>query len=297
MAFAKETRVETQARIEAALEDALAQSVTAETAPGRVAAVRHAVCPGGARLRPRLCLSVAAACGADAPELSLAAGCAVELIHCASLVHDDLPCFDNAETRRGLPSVHAAFGQPRAVLAGDALIVLAFETLARAGAAAPQRLAGLVRLLAQCTGMGGGIASGQAWESEARAPLALYHQQKTGALFVAAAMGGALSAGVDPGPWRAMGDRLGEAYQVADDLLDALSEADAGGKPGGQDSAHARPNAVLAYGLTGAVRRLERLVEEAALAVPSCEGAPALRELVRLQAARLVPKHAALSAA
>ena len=101
--------------------------------------MHHAVFPRGARIRPRLTLAVAAACGEDAPSVSDAAGIAIELMHCASLVHDDLPCFDDADTRRGRPSVHRAFGEPLAVLAGDALIVLAYQTLAHGcrDAAAP----------------------------------------------------------------------------------------------------------------------------------------------------------------
>ena len=90
--------------------------------------------PGGARIRPRLCLAVAQACGEDQPAVTDAAAAAIELLHCASLVHDDLPCFDDAPIRRGKPSVHRAFGEQLAVLAGDALIVLAFETLALAAA-------------------------------------------------------------------------------------------------------------------------------------------------------------------
>ena len=99
--------------------------------------MRHAVLPGGARVRPQLCLSVAQACGDDLPEMSDAAAAAIELIHCASLVHDDLPCFDDADLRRGKPSVHRAYGEPLAVLAGDALIVMAFEALARAAQGEP----------------------------------------------------------------------------------------------------------------------------------------------------------------
>src|SRR5262249_58610889 len=96
------------------------------------AAMRGAVFPKGARVRPRLCHAVASACGDDEPRATEAAGAAIELLHCASLVHDDLPCFDDAALRRGRPSVHAAFGEPLAVLAGDALIVLAFQAMARA---------------------------------------------------------------------------------------------------------------------------------------------------------------------
>ena len=120
-------------RVESALEAAVARSEGQSAPPLLAAAVRHAVFPGGARVRPHLCLAVAEACGDDCPEMADGAAAAIELLHCASLVHDDLPCFDDADTRRGKPSVHALFGAPLAVLAGDALIVMAFDVLARAG--------------------------------------------------------------------------------------------------------------------------------------------------------------------
>ena len=104
-------------------------------APSRlVAAMRHAVFSGGARIRPQLCMAVATACGDDAPELTDAAAVALELMHCASLVHDDMPAFDNADTRRGRPTVHKAFSEPLALLAGDGLIVMAYQVLLQAGA-------------------------------------------------------------------------------------------------------------------------------------------------------------------
>src|SRR3954454_8261709 len=141
--------------------------------PPRLAqAMRHAVFPKGARVRPRLCLAVAGACGDDAPALAEAAAAAIELLHCASLVHDDLPCFDDAATRRGRPSVHHAFGEPVAVLAGDALIVLAFQIMPRAAPAPPLRLARLVGIIGDSVGVPRGIVSGQGWESEPRCDLA-----------------------------------------------------------------------------------------------------------------------------
>jgi len=276
-------------RIEKALHYALARAGAGEAPPRLAAAMRHAVFPGGARVRPMLCLAVAGACGDDHPALSDAAAASLELMHCASLVHDDLPCFDDAELRRGRPTVHAAFGEPLAVLAGDSLIVLAFEVLARAGGVAPDRLAGLVSGLARATGMPGGICAGQGWESEEKIALGPYHQAKTGALFVGACTMGALAAGRAPEPWRHLGDCLGEAYQVADDLRDALlSEAELG-KPAGQDEAHGRPSAVAELGVRGAVQRLEALLREAVLSIPDCPGHAALENLVMAQAKRLVP--------
>lgn len=284
-------------RIEAALEAAIATAEVAEAPPRLAAALRHAVFPGGARVRPHLCLAVGAACGADAPALVEAAAVAVELLHCASLAHDDLPCFDDAATRRGRPSVHAAYGEPLAVLAGDALIVMAFEGLAQAGTAVPHRLPALLSAITRGVGAPTGIVAGQAWESEPFTPVEPYHRAKTGALFVAAVVAGALAAGADPAPWRAVGENLGAAYQVADDLADAVCEEGARGKPAGRDAALHRPNLAHRLGLEGAYARLDALVEEAATAVPECAGAKALRGLVRMQAMRLTPQRASLSAA
>jgi geranylgeranyl diphosphate synthase type II len=284
-------------RIESALEAAFARAEAGAAPPRLAAAMRHAVFPGGARVRPQLCLAVAGACGDDAPVLAEAAASAVELLHCASLAHDDLPCFDDAATRRGKPSVHAAFGEPLAVLAGDALIVMAFDTLARAGAAAPGRLPALLATITRGVGMPSGIVAGQAWESEPVTPVEPYHRAKTGALFVAAVMGGAVAAGADPAPWRLLGDKLGAAYQVADDLLDAVSGESDCGKPTGRDAALRRPSLVADLGIKGAYARLGTLVAEAAGAIPACEGAKDLRDLVQMQAMRLAPKHLARDAA
>src|SRR6056297_4067603 len=173
-------------RIEAALGRALGIAQNAQ-APAKLSeALRYAIVPGGARIRPTILLSVAGACGDDCPGMSDAAAAALELIHCASLVHDDLPCFDDADTRRGKPSVHRAYSEPLAVLAGDSLIVLAFDVLTRAGEEDAGRALRLMRLLARQTGMPHGICAGQGWESEAKIDLAAYHRAKTGALFVAA---------------------------------------------------------------------------------------------------------------
>jgi hypothetical protein len=119
---------------------ALASVMRNDGPPGLASAMRYAVFPGGGRIRPRLSLAVNAACGGDMGELAAGAAAAIELLHCASLVHDDLPCFNNAGIRRGRPSVHRAFGESMALLTGDALIVLAFQTLAHSGVAAPVRL-------------------------------------------------------------------------------------------------------------------------------------------------------------
>ncbi len=284
-------------RIERALNAAVAQAETAACPGGLASAMRDSVFPRGARIRPRLCLAVAMACGEDAPGLTDAAAAAVELLHCASLVHDDLPCFDDADLRRGRPSVHRAHGEMLAVLAGDALIILAFQILAEAACAQPARLCGLVGVIGRGVGVPRGIVAGQAWECEDSADLALYQREKTGALFAAATMAGAVAAGADGEPWRALGLRLGEAYQVADDIRDATCSAEALGKPAGQDAVHGRPNAVLQFGLDGAVGWLEELAGHAVASVPPCLGQAALRGHILSETMRLLPKELSRHAA
>jgi geranylgeranyl diphosphate synthase type II len=245
--------------------------------PRLAAAVRHAVFPGGARIRPRLCLAVARACGAEfAPAAMVSAG-AIEMLHCASLAHDDLPCFDDAHTRRGRPSVHRAYGEDLAVLAGDALIVLSFQAVTREGRIPADQRLQLLELLATAAGMPHGIAAGQAWECESQVALADYQQAKTGALFAAATTAGAIAAGVDPLPWRAVGKHIGEAYQVADDIDDVAANAQQLGKPTGRDAALGRPNAVAQLGMESAQVRLQRLVDASIDAIPACPGAAELR--------------------
>jgi geranylgeranyl diphosphate synthase type II len=284
-------------RIEQALHAAVSQAEAPDCPPLLASAMRASVFPRGARIRPRLCLAVAAACGEDRPGLTDAAAASIELLHCASLVHDDLPCFDDADTRRGQPTVHKVFGAPIAVLAGDALIVLAFQILADAAIASPSRLARLVTIVGRSVGVPRGIVAGQAWESESNVDLAEYQRQKTGALFAAATLAGAAAAGVESETWRAVGQWLGEAYQVADDIRDATCTAAELGKPAGQDATHGRPNAVLKLGLAGAIGWLESLAAQAVDAVPACPGQSALRSHIFSETRRLLPAAPALHAA
>ena len=277
-------------RIEQALATAIASGESPDCPPKLAGAIRHAVFPGGAHIRPQLCLAVAQACGDDDPGLSEAAASAIELLHCASLVHDDLPCFDDSPLRRGRASVHYAYGEPLAVLAGDALIVLAFQTLSANAERSPQRLAPLIATIATGVGMPAGIVAGQAWECESRVSLADYQRAKTGALFAAATMAGAQAAGAAAAPWRALGDWLGEAYQAADDIRDVAGDPRVMGKPIGRDVALLRPSAASELGLDGAIAHFDRLVGCAIAAVPDCKGADQLRALVRMEAERLVPK-------
>jgi geranylgeranyl diphosphate synthase type II len=286
------------ARIEQSLSGALLHGESNGCPPRLAAALRYAVFPGGARIRPRLCLAVAAACGGyREPAVADAAATAIELLHCASLVHDDLPCFDDAPIRRGKPSVHRAFGERLAVLGGDALIVLAFETLARGAATHPPRLVALIQIIGRAVGMPSGIVAGQAWECEPQVVLADYHRAKTGALFAAATVAGAAAAGVEAEVWRNLGERLGEAYQVADDIRDVAADAQELGKPIGRDVALGRPSAARELGLAGAIVRLDQLVASAIAAIPPCPGAAELKAHIVMEAEGLLPKELARRAA
>jgi geranylgeranyl diphosphate synthase type II len=285
-----------QHRIEASLKRSLALAAP-DCPPGLAAAMRYAVFPGGARLRPKLALAVAWACGEAVPAVSDGAASAIELLHCASLVHDDLPCFDAADERRGKPSVHRAFGEQIAVLTGDALIVLAFESLADAAARAPRRLAVLTGIVARAGGASGGIAAGQAWECEAEVDVSLYHRAKTGSLFSAATMAGAAAAGADHAPWRRLGELIGEAYQVADDIRDVAGDPATLGKPVGRDVALARPSACRELGLRGAVARLKDLLEEALDSIPEAPRRAQLVGVIRDEASRFLPEEIARRAA
>jgi len=274
-------------RVEGALEAAIARA-TAPGCPPRLAqALREAVLPGGARLRPQLCLLTAVACGDANPTLAESAACALELLHCASLVHDDLPCFDDADTRRGRPSIHRAFGQPLAVLAGDALIVAAFDELVRAAATMPIRSTKLMAMLATAAGTTRGIVAGQAWESEPANDIHEYHRAKTGSLFEAATMMGALAGGGDPQAWRQLGANLGCAYQAADDLQDLTASASEIGKPVLRDAALGRPNLGQTLGVGGAQARLAQLVDQAIAAIPDSGARPLVRGWVERLALRL----------
>ncbi|WP_396430401.1 polyprenyl synthetase family protein [Limnohabitans sp.] len=277
-------------RAEQALNTHFEQAAGVGAPPRLVAAMRHAVFSGGARIRPQLCMAVATACGDDVPQLTNAAAVALELMHCASLVHDDMPAFDNADTRRGRPTVHKAFSEPLALLAGDGLIVMAYQVLLQAGAVRPDRLIRLMENMSTGVGLPHGIVAGQAWECETSADLGQYQRAKTGALFVSATCAGALSCGFEPEPWAPLGAFLGEAYQVADDIRDVIADAASLGKPVGQDILHARPSSAQALGLDGAIAHFDHLIDQAASSIPVCSCRDMLRQLVQLEAERLVPK-------
>jgi len=267
--------------VDAALERAL----PAADLPPRAlhAAMRHLVLPGGKRLRPGLAFAAAEALGAPA-ERVLPVATAVELVHCYSLIHDDLPCMDDDDERRGRPTVHVAYGEAIAVLAGDALQALAFEILAAAGEEHdPARVVAALRALAEAAGsrqLVGGQADDLAFDA-GRADAAAVesvHRRKTGGLFAAALVGSGYLAGADAAALcrlAAFATRIGVAFQIADDLLDR--EADAG------------CSLVARIGAAAARARADALLAEALEAVePFGARAEPLRELARFAVSRSV---------
>jgi farnesyl diphosphate synthase len=236
-----------------------------------IAAMRHATLGGGKRLRPFL-VRAAAALGPAEPAAVLRVGAAIELVHAYSLVHDDLPAMDDADTRRGRPACHVAFDEATAILAGDALQALAFEALARPDWPADADLraelvAGLARA-AGAAGMCGGQALDLAAEGVALDEPSITRLQalKTGALIAFACEAGARLAGLDAERRRLVADfagALGLAFQIKDDLLDATGSAAELGKPAGADAARGKATFVRLLGEAGARARLESVWAEA----------------------------------
>jgi geranylgeranyl diphosphate synthase type II len=275
-------------RIERAVETALGRATGARCPRGLADAMHYAVFPGGHRIRPRLCLAVAEAHDGAEPALVDAALSSLEFLHCASLVHDDMPCFDDAGLRRGKPSVHVAFGESLALMCGDALIVLAFQTIAAVARVAPRRSAELLSIISDAVGAPDGIVAGQSWECEDAVPLEDYQRAKTGVLFRAATLAGAAAAGAEDPSWGVLGDVIGSAYQIADDLIDRVGDPETIGKPVGQDDRLDRPSSVREHGVEGATALLKERLEAAVESVPDCRGKHALRTLIHHEACGLL---------
>jgi geranylgeranyl diphosphate synthase type II len=241
------------------VDDALERALPpADAAPASLhAAMRHLLFPGGKRLRPAFAFAAAEALGAP-PERALPVAVAAELVHTYSLVHDDLPCMDDDDERRGRPTVHVAFGEAVAVLAGDALLAAAFEALARApGAADSERRLAALGDLAEAAGsrwLVGGQADDLAFDRRASAAaVESVHLRKTGALIAACAVGGGRLAGGDAAALRGLrryGERVGVAFQITDDRLDGESdEACSLVRVLGADAAGARAEQLLGAAL------------------------------------------------
>jgi geranylgeranyl diphosphate synthase type II len=260
----------------------------AAACPGRLAAaMRHSVLGGGKRLRPILCLMAAEACGAD-PADAMPAACALELVHTYSLIHDDLPAMDDDDLRRGRPTCHKAFDEATAVLAGDGLLTLAFEVLAR-HVRPPEAALGCVRVLAEAAGpdgMVGGQMADLLAEGRTDATLEVLeaiHRRKTGALLRAALRIGAVVAGADEASRRALdvyGHAVGLAFQIVDDLLDVQGDEAKMGKRVGKDSVLGKWTYPGLLGVDGSRARAGQLAGEAVSALtPLGERAGRLRAL------------------
>ena len=287
--------------IEAGLADMLAGKSQSGLVPERLAgAMRHAVMAGGKRIRPFLVIESAAVFGADA-DAAMPIAMALELVHCYSLVHDDLPSMDNDALRRGQPTVWKAYDEWTAILAGDALLTLAFEVLAdpQNTVVSPAVKLELVGELAKASG-GRGMVGGQCIDLEADklgkpAEPSIRHIErlqalKTGALFRFACLAGARIGDATLSEQHAMtrfGEKLGAAFQLADDLLDVEGEAATVGKATGKDAAAGKATLI---GLLGLEAARARLAEIAAAALAEIAGlgarADVLRETLRFAVAR-----------
>lgn len=251
------------ARVEAKLE--LFLPITGQSPERLHAAMRHAVLGGGKRIRPLLVYAAGALFDVDEATLDAPAA-AVELIHAYSLVHDDLPAMDDDELRRGRPTVHVAFDEATAILAGDALQTSAFEVLAHADTDASLRLDWL-QVLSRASGVAG-MCGGQALDIDATgalqsvAALQRMHALKTGALIRAAVRMGAAAGGANRDELRHLDDfaaALGLAFQVRDDILDIEASSEQLGKTAGKDVAQAKSTYPALLGMHGAAAKLEEL--------------------------------------
>lgn len=254
---------ETRARLLALAEAALRRHAprAAEVSARLDDAMRHALGAGGKRLRPLLCLAAAEAVRPGAAEEAGRAAAALECVHTYSLIHDDLPCMDDADTRRGLPTVHRAFDEATAVLAGDALLAHAFALTADH---APELARDLTGLLARAAGPSA-LVGGQMEDTLGRrgpateARLDALQRGKTAAMISAAlAMGARVGGRADPAAFWDAGQSLGVAFQVADDLLDLEGDPALLGKPAGADAAQGK---LTYHGLRGPEAARTRVVE------------------------------------
>lgn len=269
-------------RVDEALADYLpsAEEAVPGPCPARLAAaMRYSVLGGGKRLRPTLCLLAAEACGID-PAAAMPAACALELVHTYSLIHDDLPAMDDDDLRRGRPTCHKAFDEATAVLAGDGLLTLAFELLAR-HIHPPEAAIACVQALAEGAGPHG-MVGGQMADLQAEGrndatleALEAIHRRKTGALLRASLRLGGLVAGADAVRLRALdgyGHAVGLAFQIVDDLLDVEGDEAKLGKRVRKDSELGKWTYPGLLGVEGSRNRARQLAEEAVEALTPLGG-------------------------
>jgi geranylgeranyl diphosphate synthase type II len=258
-------------------------------------AMRYSVFAGGKRLRPTLCVESGKLFGGDMTEL-LRLGSALELVHTYSLIHDDLPALDNDDLRRGKPSCHRAFGEATAILAGDALLTLAFESVAAPGSTCDACRLRVIHELAHAIGTQAGMVGGQVMDLETTGrptdarTLEYIHSAKTGSFIRAAVRCGGLYAEAgehDLERLTVYGGKVGLAFQIADDLLDALSTSEALGKTAGKDERQHKATYPALYGIAESRRAASRLVEEACAALePYGDSAQILRDIAQFLIAR-----------
>ncbi len=281
----------------ARLEQELRGFVPAEATPPAAVhrALSYSLFAGGKRLRPLLCRAAArAVAGRDIPA-AWAPACALEMIHTYSLIHDDLPALDNDDLRRGRPTCHKVFGEAMAILAGDALLTLAFETLAQADTP-PAATTAMVRLLAAAAGTPAGMVAGQAADLEAERGSAdldavrFIHRRKTGALIRASVLLGGWSAAATPAQLLALerfGDAIGVAFQIVDDLLDRRGTAAELGKTAGKDEQQAKATYPGLVGEAAAEAEARQLAADATQSLAGWgPAADRLLELARLMVER-----------
>ena len=237
-------------------------------------AMEYSLMAGGKRLRPVLLMAAADAVGKDGAAF-LTTGCAIEMIHTYSLIHDDLPAMDNDDYRRGKPTNHRVFGDGIAVLAGDALLTLAFEVMLRQESTAPETLVAVISEMSRAAGPYG-MVGGQALDLEGEgrrldlAALRKIHMGKTGALFCAAIRSGAILAGAKEEELAALtlyAERFGLAFQITDDILDVTGDEAAIGKPVGSDVRNEKATYVTLTSLEEAKKLAEDAVNEAVAAL------------------------------
>lgn len=293
------TRLESTAQQVAALLEALLSGDVLDGEIARpdelMAAMRHGVLNGGKRLRPFLVIETARLLGA--PEIAARrVAAALECIHCYSLIHDDLPAMDDDDLRRGQPTVHIAFDQATAILAGDALLTLAFDILSAPETELPAEVRlTLVNQLARAAGAGG-MVGGQSLDLNAErvrpdeAGIVQLQAMKTGALLRYACAAGAIAAGADEQVLARMtrfGEIIGLAFQLADDLLDVTSDAVTLGKAAGKDAGRGKATWVSLHGVVAARQKLDQLVEEASMLLEPFGGeAETLRQAAGFIASR-----------
>jgi len=240
-------------------------------------AMRYSVFAGGKRLRPALALAAGEALGGDTDDI-MPVACAIEMIHTYSLIHDDLPAMDNDDLRRGRPTCHKAFGEAVAILAGDALLTQAFRVLAsETPTHTGERQVRVIREIATAAGTVDALIGGQMVDIESEgkqvdaSTLEYIHRSKTGALICASVVTGGIIIGATDNQietLRAFGERIGLAFQIADDILDVTSTSEQLGKTAGKDQAALKATYPAIHGIARSQARANELVNEAIEVIP-----------------------------